>query len=370
MAIYVGRWDCPTCGTIGNLGPETRCPNCGASRPEDVHFYLATDAEVVRDKRRLAAAKAGADWRCGHCSSHNKAGSSVCQTCGNPRDQYSEDIELSRREYGPGQAPSATPSGPSTLEQYEESVRKHNAGRFRKLRPIIAFAFVGLLALVLSGFLPTGVDARVVGFSWERITSMEHYEAVSYEDWSAPSNAFDIESFRAVHHYEKEYSHTETRYRDVRVQVGTETYVCGKVDMGNGYFQDRYCTRPVYTSRSEPYQYDVYRDVPVYATKYAYKVMQWVKKPAYALRAEGNDHEAQWPQPPLSLQSEDWRKGGNEARYFVRVMAGKEHTPRRWGLAIGKACARAMKCLQGAHGFTEPGYGLSDPAHRQNNKRC
>lgn len=364
MAIYVGRWDCPTCGTVGNIGPETRCPNCGSSRPEDVRFYLATEAEVVRDKKRIAEARSGADWRCGHCSSHNKADAEVCQTCGNPHDQFSEDVGLERREYAPGEVPEATPQGPDTIEQYEESVVRHQAGRFRKLRPIVTVAVLGLIALVLSGFFPTGVDAQVTGFLWERSTEMEHYEAVAYEDWSVPSSAFDVNSFEAIHHYEKEYSHTETRYRDVREQVGTETYVCGKVDMGNGYFQDRYCSRPVYTTRSESYRHDVYRDVPVYATKYRYKLMQWVVKPAYTLRSEGEDHDPRWPQRPSSLLGNDWRKGRSEGSYSVIVEAGKSYTeevgPRYWeGLRLGDEVPARRAWLYGAW------YGLSDPAHTE-----
>ena len=166
-------------------------------------FTLHQDARVVKDKQKLAQAKAGVDWRCGHCGSHNKAGMDTCQTCGNPQDQFSEDVNLIQREYASGEVPSANLDGPSTLDRYEETVKRHKASRFRKLRPILAVGFVGILLLVLSGFYPMGVNARVVGFSWERITQMEHYEAVSYEDWSAPSNAFDIESYQAVHHYEK-----------------------------------------------------------------------------------------------------------------------------------------------------------------------
>lgn len=364
MAIYVGRWDCPACGTTGNIGPETRCPNCGASRPEDVRFYLATDAEVVRDEKRRAEAMAGTDWRCGHCGSHNKAGTTVCQTCGNPHDQFSEDTALEKRQYAPGQVPHASPEGPDTLEQYKESTKRHREGRFRKLRPVITLTILGVIVLILSGFFPMGVDARVTGFHWERSTQMEHHEAVAYEDWSTPSNAFDIRSFQAIHHYEKEYSHTETRYRDVREQIGTETYVCGKVDMGNGYFQDRHCTRPVYTTRSEPYRYDVYRDVPVYGTKYRYKVMQWVVKPAYTLRSEGNDHDPRWPEPPISIQGKDWRKGRSEGRYTIIVEAGQRYTeevgPRYWeSLQTGDEVPARRAWLYGSW------YGLSDPARTE-----
>lgn len=364
MAIYVGRWDCSSCGTIGNLGPETRCLNCGTSRPEDVVFYLASDADVVRDNRRLAEAKAGVDWRCGHCSSHNKAVNDTCKTCGNPRDQLSEDVDLATRSYVPGETPKATPQGPSSQEVYDESVKRHQGGRFRKLRPLVLGVVIMTILLVLSGFIPMEIDTEVVGFSWERTTQMEHYEAVAYEDWRTPANAFDVNSFRAIHHYDKEYSHTETRYRDVRVQVGSEQYVCGQVDMGNGYFQDRYCSRPVYTTRTESYRHDVYRDVPVYRTKYAFKVMEWIAKPAYTLSEAQDNHDARWPEPPASLSGEDWREGKRSGVYFVKVKAGKEYTepvgPRYWeSLYIGMEVPATRAWLYGSW------YGLSDPAHSE-----
>ena len=93
MAVYVGKWDCPTCGNIGVAGPETNCTNCGASRPEDVQFYL-DDETVIRDKSQLEEAQAGVDWICGHCSSQNKALADPCWSCGNPRDVLSEDVDL------------------------------------------------------------------------------------------------------------------------------------------------------------------------------------------------------------------------------------------------------------------------------------
>ncbi|MCB0838989.1 MAG: zinc finger Ran-binding domain-containing family 2 protein, partial [Bacteroidetes bacterium] len=89
MAVRVGRWDCDVCGHIGNYGPHTKCASCGASRPANVKFYLPKDAEIVTDKEQLKEARAGVDWICGHCYSQNKAKDTVCNSCGNPRDESS-----------------------------------------------------------------------------------------------------------------------------------------------------------------------------------------------------------------------------------------------------------------------------------------
>ena len=56
MAIQVGRWDCQQCGHVGILGPETKCPNCGAMRPKGVRFYLPKDAQVITNEEEIKKA--------------------------------------------------------------------------------------------------------------------------------------------------------------------------------------------------------------------------------------------------------------------------------------------------------------------------
>ena len=62
--ILMGRWDCDACGHKGILGDQYSCSSCGSGRPEDVKFYLPSDAEVVEDAAGIAAAEAGSDWQC------------------------------------------------------------------------------------------------------------------------------------------------------------------------------------------------------------------------------------------------------------------------------------------------------------------
>ena len=82
MAIREGRWDCPTCGQVGNLGRDQVCPSCGAPRSKDVRFYLPGDVPVVTDAAQLAQAKAGVDWLCQFCGSSNSAAVVACTQCG------------------------------------------------------------------------------------------------------------------------------------------------------------------------------------------------------------------------------------------------------------------------------------------------
>ncbi|MEL6673653.1 MAG: zinc finger protein [Bacteroidota bacterium] len=326
MAIRVGRWDCTVCGTKGNLGPETRCRNCGASRPPNVKFYLPDEAEVVQDEARLREARAGVDWICGHCQSQNKAADTVCFSCANPRDELSQDVDLQERTYGLDEVPTESFERERTVHPLERPRRQHN-------KPPSLFSYVlvavGLL-LAAMWFLrtfPQEIDVVVEDFEWKRQWQLLHYEAVQHEDWSTPSGAFEVSSFQAVHHYDQVLRGYEKRRRVRQVPVGEERYVCGQIDRGNGYFEDRYCTRTIYENREEWYEEPVYDQVPVYRTKYRYKLMQWVASKENLLQTAAKDHQARWPEDARLSGQKDW-KGGEKKQWlyvWVREADGDLH---------------------------------------------
>jgi len=373
MAIRVGRWDCTVCGTQGNPGPETKCTNCGATRPANVKFYLPEDAEVVSDQSRIREAKAGVDWICGHCKAQNKAGDTLCHSCGNPLDERSEDVDLQTRTYALDEVPDegGLHESQAAGDQYRKAHRakiETKSGRKRK-RP------KGLLALILSSpilagilfFLlrtfPATIEVEVTEFEWQRSIQFQHYEAVAHEDWQVPQGAFEVSSFRAIHHYDKVFRGYETRTRTVREKVGEERYKCGQKDLGNGYFEDVYCTRPVYQNREETYQTEVYDDVPVYQTKYRFKVMQWISKPEYVRTASAMDHNPQWPVRPRSGDPNNWREGTQKESYRLSVLEddGDEHSEevgyKFWTMREKgeKLKAKRSRLLDIYYGLDEPG---------------
>lgn len=321
MAIYLARWDCPTCGTQMIEGPKTRCPNCSSPRPEDVQFYLPTDADIVRDEARKREALAGVDWICGHCRAQNKAKDTTCYSCGNPRDGLSSDVDLETKTYDSKDVPRQTqkrreaPDYPAVAKP-----RKSRAGR------TMLIIFVLLAAFFTLTQLPKSIEVEVTGFQWERSLQMEHYQEVADEAWDLPSGAYHVRRQKAIHHYDQVFSHNETYYENVRVRVGEERYVCGKIDMGNGYFKDRYCMRPIYDTRREKRTRPVYDRVPVYRTKYYFDIMRWVERRDHLLRTSGRDHSPVWPQKQYA-DSENWRKGKRQGRYYVivRTPDGEAH---------------------------------------------
>ena len=180
------------------------------------------------------------------------------------------------------------------------------------------------------------------------------------EAWNKPTGAFDVSSYRDIHHYDQIFRGYETRYRDVQYKVGEERYVCGKRDMGNGYFQDEYCTRPIYETRQESYQEKVYDRVPVYATKYRFSIMEWTERKQYLLSATGNDHNPRWPTKSYP-DPKNWREGAKQGFYYVTVERSSGKTdeervgPTYWSSLREGGTVQAKKSL-----FYGTYYGLSD----------
>lgn len=324
MAVRVGRWDCTYCGYKGNLGPETKCNSCGAPRPRKVRFYLPDDAEKVTDERRIRQAKSGVDWVCSHCGAQNKTWHKQCHSCGNPRSEGDGDTDLKEKVYGVGEVPTSSedtehvPAGEETDTGSREA--RQLSSRASKIRKVVlALLILAGLAFGLT-FFNSDVEVEVAGHQWKRIYQISKYVPVEEEGWQVPAGGRETASFQAVHHYNKVSKGFETRTRKVKVKVGEERYVSGKRDLGNGYFEDVYSTRPVYEERSETYQEEVFDNVPVYRTKYRYVIYRW--KPDDPLVTAGNDQTPYWPDSPRLEDKDHYRITGKIQEYFLVI---KDH---------------------------------------------
>jgi hypothetical protein len=154
--------------------------------------------------------------------------------------------------------------------------------------------------------------AVVVDKEWRRSLWMARHDTVEEAYWTLPESAVVVRKEKQVHHTERVRTGyrastssvpTTTTVQDgydeveapvtERVQTGSESYTCGQRDLGNGYFEDVTCSRPVYESRTttrterrarerEVTSYEtvtsqvpVYEDRPVYADWYVYRVPRW-----------------------------------------------------------------------------------------------
>lgn len=239
MAIRMGYWDCQSCGTQHIEGPKRDCPQCGRPRDKNVAFYTDDSAPEVTDSALLERAHAGADWHCPYCDCDNKAGATVCVSCGatlGDRQGTAREIKV---QYD--QLPVAT-----------KAAAKRSIGK----GVLLAIA-AGVLALGVSAwflFLRTSPhDVTVTSHSWTKALVIERLETQRNAAWrdEVPGGAREVGR--------------ETRSRDKKVQEGTERVKVGKKDLGNGLFEDVYEERPRYVTKT-------FQDTWV-----SYEVDRWVQ---------------------------------------------------------------------------------------------
>lgn len=364
--VYVGRWDCDQCGHKMIEGPKTKCPNCGASRPKNVQFYLPSEEEVVRNEEELKRARAGADWQCSFCKTHNKVWDKSCQSCGNNREVYDGDKSLEVKEYNINAVP--TYGKKTYSQQQNESFRaKQSLNKegivgnvyinptFKKILPVLA---VIIAILFFIGSRRTEIKVTVERFEWNRTINVEEYKEVTKEAWSIPEGGRELSRFQAIHHYDRISDGFVTKTRTVREAAGTEEYVCGKRDMGNGYFEDKMCSRTIYESREETYQEEVFREEPVYKTKYKYAIFKWVNAPP--IKTSDSNKNPEWGDLSRITADENLREAGRKEVYTILVRDEKNETHRhdinrsRWDeLTIGQLLKAERGGFGGYKGLIE-----------------
>ncbi len=317
-AIREGRWDCKYCGSTGIRGSSIACPACGHVRDKDVKFYLPEESEEVLDARLLERARAGVDWLCAFCGTSNTATTENCRQCGaSHEDSNQKQIE---RTYTMDQVPRSAKAAATPAPAPAPVAAPKRGGP-----PIIAIIAVILLFLVgLGAWLvwPRTAEMAVIGYSWERTAAIEEFQTVVEEGWDVPSGGRTLRQRQEVFGYTQVLAGYETRTREVseRVQVGTETYTCGQRDLGNGFFEDVECNRPIYETRyrTETYEEPIYNAVPILRPYYTYEIDRWVV--VDTRRSAGSNHNAQWPDTSLR---EGQRAGRRTERYVVVLENGQ-----------------------------------------------
>ncbi len=216
MTIRMGYWDCPSCGTKKNLGPNATCASCGQPRGPKIPFYTDDSAPVVEDPELVARARAGADWKCKYCGADNRAGVMDCHQCG-----AGPDGSVSRQQH-------FVATGPAPKK-----------GVSPKLILAIVLGVLGVLGLGLYlGFLRTkALTVTVESASWVRTAEVEERRTKKDSAWEedVPSGARVIEK--------------DKKSRSKKVQDGTKKVKVGKKDLGNGMFEDVYKEEPNYVTK-------------------------------------------------------------------------------------------------------------------------
>lgn len=339
--VVKGYWDCPYCNSREIDGLVDFCPNCGVHKPKDVKYYLngnvttnttysksqVPDSDVLSEKEleKAGISKEECDgkhkeWVCDFCGSLNNWADNVCSSCGSQKD---ESDTLYGGEKKSGEEPAEQQHTASSQDKEQLSVWDKIKSFFVKNRK--AAAIVAAIIAVLSVmFFPYKKVVTVKSFAWERNISLEEYRTVQESDWNVPEGGrvydekTEIKSYvSVVDHYETVW---ETKTREVFDHNETSTTYS---DNGNGTFTEHTTTTPVYRTETyqESHEEPVYRQDPVYATKYYYDIDKWVDT-GNDYPSSGKDHKPYWNEDYKPM-ADNIRDTDRSETYTVKLDNGK-----------------------------------------------
>lgn len=317
MAIREGRWRCKHC-QVENLGRHKVCvgldenSGCGKKRGK-VKFYLPGNATIVTDPELIRLARSGPDD-----NGQDVPEAEVNQT-GHMSLLSVADTGLERLAAPKPDKPALKLFGrnPTDLIRMEKEARQELLRKIEVGLLIGAFLLAAAIVVWRTFFATFSVEAHIESFAWNRSVNIESYQTVRESGWSLPLGGQIVTSQWKIRHYEKVFDHYETKFRQVSetVQTGNETYSCGHRDLGNGFFEELTCSRPIYETRYRTESYDdpVYRDEPVYDTHYTYDIEKWLYDRTE--RSAGKDQAPVWP--VLSLDKGRERVSRRKESYNV-----------------------------------------------------
>ncbi len=288
-----------------------------AETVERKEIKLAENPVAITDLSEIEKAKALPDWNCDYCNGDNDDPDKFCTNCGAERGSKTRTIQ----EY----AESEVPRGKRRLSEADEyAIPKTMFSEGQRPTPKVdlplpfkrkqsTFTSTGLfllfgiiiIAILYALFSTKEISLTVAEMKWERIVYVEESKEVKEEDWDVPAGASIIKSWKVVDHEEDVFDH----YNPVKVPYQKDTgrtkdRVCGKVNLGNGYFGDKICKDPIYETKYRTEQEKVYRKEPVYRKKYRYTIDRWfdVKNPPHSSETDKSPY---WPRFTLSRDQQE-----------------------------------------------------------------
>ena len=304
--IVVGCWDCDYCGADRISGEVKICPNCGKPRGKDITFYMAGPKKYVEDPDKV---NKNPDWLCPYCNTLNPDDNKFCSACGAAREEseqnYFENKEAEKKK----------------KEQREEADRREQELQYggtrssgRSRLPLLA-GLIALAAIFVFLIMPKVRGIHVDSKTWERSVSIERYQEVEESGWELPEGAWDVTSREEIFTYQSVLDHYETRTREVEEEVFDGYDVTTEYkDLGNGMFEEVEVKTPRYRTEyhTETYEEPVYVSIPVYKTKYYYKIMRWLYDRDE--KTSGADNEPYYADLDLP---DDEREAGRSEHYWI-----------------------------------------------------
>lgn len=315
--IVMGYWDCPYCDHKKIQGTIRECPNCGNPRGVDTKFYMdEANVEYLSPEESQNKGK-GADWLCPYCDALNPVGETHCIGCGAPKEEAEKDYFSMQKDSSEEKpVPAANIQHQAEMEKKipEQNVQQNrkNISPKSKWKWIGIGAVLAVLCLCMVGLLiPREKTFHCTGVAWENTIPVEAYETVEESDWYVPSGGRLQYTREEIRSYVSVLDHYETVTKTRTVVVGSHTEYTYQ-DNGDGTFTEIPHTVTDYGEETYTEDEPVYRQEPVYDTKYYYEIEKWI--PKRKVETSGKDHSPYWGEVKLA---DNEREGSRASTYYV-----------------------------------------------------
>lgn len=344
-------WHCDACGNIIR-GDSRTCPCCGRPIPNKNHYLMPDNPDVIKAQAEhrilignpiIRTAETYMDddgieadvvpeelesyrpnWQCDYCGYQNYYSYLTCQGCGASRAE-------SKSDYFGTDFNNNNPTSNDCSEAVQQNTEpKSESSKFTSLkqhaeRLLHKGIILSIIVCLVWLFIPITRTATIIGFEWERVIDVETFIECHESGWSIPNGAHVTSKKSEIHHYDKVLDHYETKTKQV-AHKEPDGYTTTYKDLGNG--QSQVVRTPKYKTvyKTETYKEPVYRQEPVYRTKYYYDIGRW--KETSTLCTAGIDQQPYWkdtkiPESVTNPKYEDQQLGDRHEEYSVRIKDDK-----------------------------------------------
>lgn len=350
-------WYCHYCNTYNRSSRQT-CSSCGAPKGSKNYFDVLKEqgrtADLERDKSGKeynppSESKYSFDDSSSFKSSYSGSSETIkekSESYSNPyRSNSSSSYESSSSSYSSTNRDSNSYSNvktnyPSEKKSFGNAMS--SVGEFVSdacssavgfvqdyWRGILIFLGIGLFIFLMAFLLtPKKKTITVDNLYWTRSIEIEENRLVKDSGWNVPTNAVEVYDQRQeIHHYNHVIDHytTVTEQKSRQVYDGDDVYYTYQ-DLGNGSAVEVEHRTPRYRTEyyTETHEEPVYRDDPVYQTKYYYTIWRYVydhTETSSGYMTLGNMQEPAWPTYTLK---EKQRSGHRSEEYVVNATCKDE----------------------------------------------
>ena len=300
-------WLCSYCECL-NPDTSNNCIGCGALKEdsEKNYFKMKAEREAKQLKNQQELEK---------LQSFNDEDCSYKEHTYNNLDNYSNTI-INNNIYSECNQFNSY----SNKKDYNKKRQNINLD-WNKIITIGASAFGILLLLfgLIWLFMPKKDTLTVKQINWDYSIEIQEEQTFKESGWDVPIGARVYDEKEELHHTDKVIDYYET----VEVEKSKDVivgYELEYVDLGNGYFEE-VDGDPIYEKEYyiEEEQVPVYKDVPIFKTKYYYYIDKWVYK--RSVDTNGIDKNPYFGEVNLKYKE---REGTKTKNYSINVINKNE----------------------------------------------